>query len=534
MYGIEIGQAARRWAWLIILLGAIAAITAAAVSYELPRVYEAQTVALVNPKQLAPQTSTDPGLGTGVTTDTLLATYVRLVNATPTARKLIADGIPRSEDQLKGSITAVAEKNTTLIDIVVHDQDPQVALAIAQDVVPAFNTSLRELQASNAAPGSTTPRLDALVPWEVPSKAPTTPVSPRTRTNIAVALAAGLILGAALAAWLEFLDKSLKSEADVRIKLGLPLLGAVLFKKRSRGFSNDREGVALVTVTHPKDPISEAYKAIRTNLMFNSLDRKLRTIVVSSTMPGEGKTITACNLAVTLAQAGNRVILVDADFRRPELHRVFHRSRNEGLGNFILGEVDESEMLLTTVVPNLRILCSGLTPPNPSELLGSARMAATIEKLKTAADIIVFDTPPVGAVTDATVLAARTDGMILVVERGRTPVDGILQAKARLDAVGANILGVVLNKVRSGDAGSYYYYKYYAEPEPRSRKGEAATRREQKQSAALLETMAPRSSSSAPGPSVKASNGAAHGSLEKLPLPSPVPGDDPAAGGGSS
>jgi len=230
------------------------------------------------------------------------------------------------------------------------------------------------------------------------------------------------------------------------------------------------EEVALVTIREPDDAVSEAFRAIRTNLLFNSLDAKLRTLVVSSTVPGEGKTSTACNLAVAMAQAGNRVIIVDADFRRPELHRVFHKGRNVGLGNFILGDASEQDMILDTDVPNLRVICSGPTPPNPSELLGSQRMLKTIERLKELADVVIFDTPPVAAVTDATILAARTDGTILVVERGGTPIDAILQAKVKLDSVGARLLGIVLNKVRSGDAGAYYYYKYYAEAEARGKK----------------------------------------------------------------
>jgi non-specific protein-tyrosine kinase len=455
---------ARRWAWMVMLLVLIAVVTAAAVSYELPRLYQTTTVALVNPKQV-PFANTGPGgnaVGSSFTPDQLVPTYVRLLQAGPVAGKLVTLGVPRTEGALAGEITAKPETGTSLIDITVTDRDPAIVLAVAQNVIPAFNSALAELQ-SRVAGDATTPRLDALVAWQVPTAAPTVPVSPRPLTNIGLAAIAGLALGIALAALLEFFDRTLKTEYDVRLRLGLTLLGPVLFKGRKAGFIGNREAVALVTVTHPKDPVSEAYRAIRTNLLFNALDRKLRTILVTSAIPGEGKTSTACNLAVTMAQAGNRVILVDADFRRPELHRVFHRDRNVGLGNLILGDLDDNAAIGNTEVPNLRLLCSGPTPPNPSELLGSRQMQQVIDRLTGMCDIVVFDTPPVGAVTDATVLATRTDGVVLVIERGRTPMKAVEHAREKLQAVGATLLGVVLNKVRSSEAAEYYYYRYYGE-----------------------------------------------------------------------
>ena len=448
----------RRWAWLVVALAVIAGGTAAAVSYELPRTYQSQAVALVNPKQLTPSANPNGSFDFSyLGVDGLIATYVRLIDAGPVQQKLAEQGLPSTS-----SITAAAEKGTSLIDVTVTDSNPQVAYQVALKVIPAFNSALDELQAKVLGPNSTG-RLDALVPWQLPAGPSSSPVSPTPARNILIGLVAGALLGAALAALLEFFDKSVKSEYDVRLKLDLPLLGPVLFKGRRFGRSR-REEVALVTITHPTDPVSEAYRGIRTNLMFNAVDRPLRTLVVTSAVPGEGKTSTACNLAVAMAQAGNRVILVDADFRRPEIHRVFGRRENRGLGNLILGDAPEEELILNTQVPNLRVVASGASPPNPSELLGSARMKKVTERLMELSDVIIFDTPPVGAVTDATVLGARSDGVILVVERGRADVQSILRAKERLEAVGANLLGVVLNKVRQSEAAQYYYYQYYTLP----------------------------------------------------------------------
>jgi capsular exopolysaccharide synthesis family protein len=225
--------------------------------------------------------------------------------------------------------------------------------------------------------------------------------------------------------------------------------------------------MALTTLNHSSEPVSEAFKAIRTSLLFTISDKeRLAAIVVTSSIPGEGKTSTACNLAVAMAQAGHSVILVDADFRRPDLHRIFHRPENVGLGNLILGDRPESEVLMSTPLDNLRVVCTGPTPPDPSELLGSTRMLGVVRRLKELADVVIFDTPPVSAVTDATVLATMVDGVVLVVEGGRTPVQSVIKARDILQSVNARILGVVLNKVRQSDTGEYYYRYYRREGAP--------------------------------------------------------------------
>jgi capsular exopolysaccharide synthesis family protein len=458
---VQFARVLRRWAWLIVLFAAIATVTAAVVSYELPESYQAKVVALVNPKQvLLPATNSNVSLSS----DQLVATYARLLNATAVQQKLIADGVPRSTGELAGEITAKTDPSTSVVDITIRDRDPQVTQLIATDIIPAFNASLLNLQEKVAAPGSTTPRLDALVPWDIPASAPTTPESPKPLLNMLFALAAGLAIGVGFAFLLEHLDNTVKTEQDVRTRLDMGLLGSVVNRViKPRVKKKQPEDVALVTMTHPNEPVAEAYRAIRTNLMFNSVERKLQSIVVTSAIPGEGKTSTACNLAVTMAQAGNRVVLVDSDFRRPSLHKIFHKP-SVGLGNLFLGNRPEEELIVPTRVQNLWLVCSGPTPPNPSELLGSERMSSVIRGLREQADVVIFDTPPIGAVTDAVVLAAQCDGVIMVVERGRTDVASIRSAADKLQGVHANILGVVLNKVRAADSESMAYYRYYSAP----------------------------------------------------------------------
>jgi capsular exopolysaccharide synthesis family protein len=207
-------------------------------------------------------------------------------------------------------------------------------------------------------------------------------------------------------------------------------------------------------------PVVEAYKALRTNLLFSSVDKEIKTVVVTSALPSEGKSRTAANLAIVLAQAGHRTLLVDADFRRPSQHRIFGRVRNVGLSNlFVQDTSDASLFVLDEQVKDLVILASGPTPPNPSELLGSAQMKALLARFRQGFDYVVFDTPPVNAVTDASVLAANADTAILVVDTNRATYTAVQHAKQALERVGGKVLGSVMNKMKP-TGGRYYYYDY--------------------------------------------------------------------------
>lgn len=214
----------------------------------------------------------------------------------------------------------------------------------------------------------------------------------------------------------------------------------------------------LITATNPRSPVAEAYRQLRTNIQFSSLDRPLRTLLVTSTSPEEGKSTTLANLAITMAQAEREVILVDCDLRRPSLHELFGVPNTVGLTTAV-ADRNLALPFQESGVAKLKLLTSGPLPPNPSELLGSQRMAEVIEDLKAQADYVLFDSPPIIAVTDAAVLASKVDGVLLVVWSGRTKRELAKRAKALLDKVNANLLGVVLN----GAAYDQSLHRYYGE-----------------------------------------------------------------------
>lgn len=226
----------------------------------------------------------------------------------------------------------------------------------------------------------------------------------------------------------------------------------------------DDRSSSLVTLTTPRSPVSEAYRTLRTNLEFSSLDKPLKTLVVTSPGPEEGKSTTLANLAVTMAQAEKEVILVDCDLRRPSQHEIFGQSNDVGLTTMVVDEKAMSQPpLLEIGVPGLLLLPSGPLPPNPSELVGSRRMQEIIAALSERADVVLFDAPPIIAVTDAAVLASRVDGVLLVVKAGGTKRDHAQKAKALLDKVNAHLVGAVLNNVKLDTS----YYSYYGEKKGR-------------------------------------------------------------------
>lgn len=221
--------------------------------------------------------------------------------------------------------------------------------------------------------------------------------------------------------------------------------------------SNNNGAERLITATNPRSPVAEAYRQLRTNIQFSSLDRPIKTLLVTSTSPEEGKSTTLANLAITMAQADRRVILVDCDLRRPVLHQLFRVGNGVGLTTVVANRDAQEIPFVPTEVPGLLLLPSGPLPPNPSELLGSNRMAEVIEQLKQQADYVLFDSPPIVVVTDAAVLASKVDGVILVIRAGKTKREYAQRAKAMLEKVNANLLGVVLNGVRHEPSLHQYY-----------------------------------------------------------------------------
>ncbi len=219
---------------------------------------------------------------------------------------------------------------------------------------------------------------------------------------------------------------------------------------------------SLIVDLHPQSHISEAYRTLRTNTQFSAVDGALQVILITSTQPGEGKTTTTANLAITYAQDNRNVLIIDADLRKPAMHQLFVKSNYRGLTHLLTGQHGLEDMLLDTHVPHLSLITSGPVPPNPSEILGSRRMSALMDELRGKFDVILIDSPPALAVTDAQILASISDGVVLVVHSGKVKRNLVKKAKANLEHVKARILGVVLNnQVRSPT--DPYYYNYYGD-----------------------------------------------------------------------
>lgn len=228
------------------------------------------------------------------------------------------------------------------------------------------------------------------------------------------------------------------------------------YDKKNQGATKP---VNLITLLNPNSPVSEQYRTVRTNLQFAVAgDQPLRSMTVVSSGPGEGKSTSAANLAVVFAQAGRKVLLVDADMRKATVHKTFGLSNEMGLSNLVSGQQAASSVIQATDVNNLSIITSGPTPPNPAELLNSRRMNVLMEELYQTFDLIIFDLPPVMTVADGLIMASKTDGTVLVIREGVTRKDSVLEAKNRLLQAKARILGVIYNGAEQVNESSYYYY----------------------------------------------------------------------------
>ena len=439
----------RRWAWLLAACPLMAALAAAAVSLALPKVYEAQVSLLVRPSQ--PLAATDPGT-VALTSDQISRTYARLMTEPPLLEKVSTDlGLHTSAEELKKQIKITPEANTTILDVTVSSTNPALARDVANTLVRDFVAQIKQIQQQEAqTPNSRS--ADNLV-VVAPATTPSNPVSPRIPLNIALSALTALLIAAGLAFLLEYLDQSIKDDDEITARTGLVPIGHIGYLAAPA--SRRGELVSLL----PDSPTAEAYRSLRTNLLFSTIDKEARTVVVTSPAPGEGKSRTVANLAVVLAQAGYRTLLIDADFRRPSQHRIFGRVRNLGLSNLMVAEGDEDHLVSAVEgVSNLWFLASGASPPNPSELLGSSRMRNLLQQLTSHFTYVVIDTPPVNAVTDATVLAAEADATLMVVEDRRTTYPALLHATQALRTVNARLLGVVVNKVKERDRAYYYDY----------------------------------------------------------------------------
>jgi succinoglycan biosynthesis transport protein ExoP len=302
------------------------------------------------------------------------------------------------------------------------------------------------------------------------ARAPTAPIEPNIPRNLAFAFMLGLTSGVGLAFLLEGLDNTVRTTEQAQMISGLPPLGMIPMGSRSTRdgattkrlvIATSKEAVELVTQVRPQSQMAESYRALRTSLLLSNLGAPPKVIMITSALPQEGKTTTSINCAVVLAQKGVRVLLIDADLRRPSIHKTLGMGPRSGLSNVLTGSATLQQTITRSpVLPNLSILPAGTPPPNPAELLASPNMRDVLEELRAQYDHIVVDTPPTLSVTDAVVLSPRADAIVLVIRSGQTTKQALRRSRDILMQVNAKVSGVLLNAVDLSSPDYYYYYEY--------------------------------------------------------------------------
>jgi polysaccharide biosynthesis transport protein len=302
------------------------------------------------------------------------------------------------------------------------------------------------------------------------ARVPTAPAEPNVPRNLTFALALGLTTGIGLAFLLEGVDNTVRTPEQAQVISALPSLGMIPLgsrtgtdssTKRSLLVASSREVVELVTQWRPQSQMAEAYRALRTSLLLTSLGAPPKVILVTSALPQEGKTTTSINTAIVLAQKGTRVLLIDADLRRPTIHKTLGMGPKTGLSNVLTGNATlQQTMVRSTILPSLWVLPAGTPPPNPAELLASTNMRDVLAELREQYDHIVVDTPPTLSVTDAVVMSTRADAVVLVIRCGQTTKQALRRARDILAQVNARVSGVLLNAVDLASPDYYYYYEY--------------------------------------------------------------------------
>jgi succinoglycan biosynthesis transport protein ExoP len=506
------GQVIRSWLWLLIASLLLAGGAAYLVSSALPKVYESTVTLLVGQSS----SSSTPNYNDLLASQRISQTYADLATTGTILNQVMSDaGLTLTVDQFRSRVSANAPSNSTLVTVTVQDGDPARAarlanaigdqLIAASDAVYGKNSQVQDFIATQISAAQvqiqdTQAQIDSLAAVQDPTAAqaqqlqalrdritslraayaslvslpgsganavtvvdpatpPEGPSSPRVLLNTLLAALVGLLLALGITFTMEYLDDTVKTSEDVEAATGLPTLGTVLKMKGDKGRS---EIYRLATVLYPRGPAAEAYRTLRTNLEFAAVDEPVRTLLVTSSIPSEGKTTTSGNLAVAFAQAGRKVILVDADLRKPGIHKLFDLPNASGLTSLLrTDDVGIDDVAQATEEERLRVITTGPLPPNPAELLGSHRMQAILERLAAAADLVIVDSPPLQAVTDAAILASITDGTLLVINAGHTRRDAAGRGREALAKSGARVLGATLNRLSQRGHGDYVYYDYY-------------------------------------------------------------------------
>ncbi len=353
------------------------------------------------------------------------------------------------EDDIDQKKSRIAELNSLEIEYRFHQQ----RLKSARD---QYTLLLSRAEEGSLMEREFDPRNIIIVDEaELPEK----PVKPRKTVNVLFGMLFGIFLGVGIAFFVEYLDDTIKSPTDVETFLRVPFLGLIPAISKTQA----NAAIEGIVEHQPKGTVAENYRAIRTNILFSS-DRPVRRLIVTSAGPSEGKTTTALNIAEVMARAGDRTLIIDGDMRRPRIHKLLELDPNaKGLSNFLVGSATEDEIVHKTAIDTLYIMPAGPIPPNPVELLNSPRLKELIEHVSEQFDRIIFDSPPVIAVTDAAILARLSDGVIFTVHGGHAHRDLVKRGIDGLRNVGGHVFGVILNNVNIYRASyyDYYYYNYY-------------------------------------------------------------------------